>query len=273
MKRRIKEPLQIAIVLSALLVLCGNIFGEEVKKIQDNSFLIEEAYNQEEGVVQHIQNFQYLPRSASWSYNFTQEWPAPNQTHQLSYTVPITHIGGDSNTTGLGDVFLNYRYQLIMNGPVALAPRFSLILPTGDYERGLGSGALGYQINIPLSMELSEKWVTHWNMGMTYLSGARAASGEKADTLGYNLGGSIIYLFSENFNLLTELVWNSMESVETGGFKEWKRSLFINPGVRYAFNFKSGLQVVPGLSFPIGLGPSSGEYGILLYLSLEHPLF
>jgi hypothetical protein len=24
---------------------------------------------------------------------------------------------------------------------------------------------------------------------------------------------------------------------------------------------------------PIGIGPSSGEYGVFLYLSLEHPLF
>jgi hypothetical protein len=38
-------------------------------------------------------------------------------------------------------------------------------------------------------------------------------------------------------------------------------------------NFKSGLQIVPGIGVPIGVGPSRGEYGALLYLSLEHPLF
>ena len=32
-------------------------------------------------------------------------------------------------------------------------------------------------------------------------------------------------------------------------------------------------QVVPGLSFPVGTGTSRGEYGVLLYLSFEHPLF
>src|SRR5262245_46967893 len=43
--------------------------------IHDNSFLVEEAYNQEHGVVQHINNFIYLAQTKSWAYSFTQEWP------------------------------------------------------------------------------------------------------------------------------------------------------------------------------------------------------
>ena len=35
--------------------------------IQDNSFLVEEAYNQEDGVVQHISFFQYLP-TTGWAF-------------------------------------------------------------------------------------------------------------------------------------------------------------------------------------------------------------
>src|SRR5207249_3322336 len=55
--------------------------------IQDNSFLVEEAYNQEFGVVQHIQNFQRYWNSKEWIYTFTQEWPVdPRPRHQLSYT-------------------------------------------------------------------------------------------------------------------------------------------------------------------------------------------
>ncbi|HZK78257.1 MAG TPA: hypothetical protein VFC35_05065 [Gemmatimonadaceae bacterium] len=45
----------------------------------------------------------------------------------------------------------------------------------------------------------------------------------------------------------------------------------ISPGVRAAFNFASGLQIVPGIAFPIGVGPSSGERGAFIYLSFEHP--
>jgi hypothetical protein len=50
-------------------------------------------------------------------------------------------------------------------------------------------------------------------------------------------------------------------------------ALFINPGVRFALNCESGLQVVPGIGVPIGTGPSAGEYGVFLYLSFEHPAF
>ena len=59
----------------------------EGKKIQDNSFLIEEAYNQEAGVVQHIFTYQYNEKTKLFTYGFTQEWPVHSQTHQLSFTL------------------------------------------------------------------------------------------------------------------------------------------------------------------------------------------
>jgi len=54
---------------------------------------------------------------------------------------------------------------------------------------------------------------------------------------------------------------------------EWSRSLFLSPGIRWAYNFKNGLQIVPGIGVPIGVGPSSGEKGVFLYLSFEHPMW
>lgn len=259
--------------VAVLLWLTGTAPAEESKKIQDNSFLIEEAYNQEAGVVQHIQAFQYLKKAKTWNYTFTQEWPAPKQEHQLSYTIPAIHLHEDGSTTGLGDILLNYRYQLIMKDTLAVSPRFSLILPTGSYKKGLGTGTLGYQVNVPVSVELSEKIVTHWNAGATYTPGAKESGGAKADTMGYNLGASLIWLTSENFNVMTEVVWNSNEAVNPDGSKTREKSFFINPGLRYAINFPSGLQIVPGISFPIGMGPSKKEYGVLLYLSFEHKMF
>src|ERR1700693_4022087 len=56
--------------------------------IQDNSFLVEEAYNQNFGVVQHISSFTRFFDSKDWNYTFTQEWPVPGDArHQLSYTL------------------------------------------------------------------------------------------------------------------------------------------------------------------------------------------
>ena len=38
-----------------------------------------------------------------------------------------------------------------------------------------------------------------------------------------------------------------------------------------AWNLRNGLQIVPGLAMPIGLGPSRGDNALFLYLSFEHP--
>lgn len=83
-------------------------FAEEVRKIQDNSFLIEEAYNQEPGVVQHIQTFQYDLVNETWNYAFTQEWPVPGQTHQFSYKIPVLRVIDPGHEIGIGDVSLDY---------------------------------------------------------------------------------------------------------------------------------------------------------------------
>jgi hypothetical protein len=54
--------------------------------IQDDSFLVEEAYNQERGMVQHINTFSRMWNSKDLIYTFTQEWPMPGDPrHQLSY--------------------------------------------------------------------------------------------------------------------------------------------------------------------------------------------
>jgi len=43
--------------------------------------------------------------------------------------------------------------------------------------------------------------------------------------------------------------------------------------LRAAVDGPGGLQVVGGLSLPVGAGPSRGERGVFLYLSFEHPAF
>ena len=263
----------LALVLALLVPGNPDAIAEEPKKIRDNSFLIEEAYNQEPGVIQHIQAFFYNVRDKSWNYSFTEEWPVCRETHQLSATIPVNRMDDNGAKTGLGDVLLNYRYQLLLKGPVALAPRVSLILPTGDSAQKLGDGAVGFQANIPFSLELSERWVTHWNLGVTYIPDARGPGGIHRDKTGFNYGASLVFLPSENFNLLVEAVGTSADAFIEEGLFSREKSFLINPGFRFAVDFQSGLQVVPGLGVPIGIGPSSGEYGVFLYLSLEHPAF
>ncbi len=260
----------VTLLTCCLLTPSINVSAEEAKRIEDNSFLIEEAYNQEEGVIQYIQSYQYSKKTKNWNYTFTNEFPMPNQTHQFSYTVPLARVGDDPTfQSGLGDIALNYRYQLIKNDDMALAPRFSVILPTGQYKKGLSNGATGYQINIPLSVDLADKWVSHWNAGATYTPKARETSGVRADIRGTNHGASLVYLHSETLNFLVEYVRNENQAVQPDGSKAWEKSAFLNPGLRYAKNYESGWQMVSGVSFPVGVGPSRKDNGILFYLSFE----
>jgi hypothetical protein len=243
--------------------------------IQDNSFLIEEAYNQTFGVVQHISGFARLWDSKDWAYTFTQEWPVPGDArHQFSYTLPFFHAGAFQNSgAGIGDVFLHYRYQLVGDGnsKVAFAPRLSLILPTGDVASGRGAGGVGVQTNLPVSVVLSKSLVSHWNAGATVIPHAQDASGDRASATGYNLGQSLIWLANSRFNVMLETVFANSQFVIARDKTEWSRSLFLNPAIRWAYNFENGLQIVPGIGVPIGVGPSSGERGVFLYLSFEHP--
>lgn len=117
-----------------LLLLPSLLHAEIVK---DNSFLIEEAYNQDPGVVQFIQSYQHMAPSEEETYNFANEIPLGSQTHQFSYVVPVMKLGDAEDETGLGDVLLNYRYQMLNTDLIALAPRFTLIVPTGDYKKEL----------------------------------------------------------------------------------------------------------------------------------------
>src|SRR6478736_4273243 len=99
-------------LLSILLLSCIPAVvqsqGSSPPGIQDNSFLVEEAYNQEFGVVQHISSFTRFWDSKDWVYTFTQEWPVPgNERHQLSYTLAAVHSGDfPGSGAGFGDVLL-----------------------------------------------------------------------------------------------------------------------------------------------------------------------
>jgi len=242
--------------------------------IQDNSFMVEEAYNQEDGVVQHINTFQWLSQRRNWTYTETDEWPVRSRKHQLSMSLGGTHAGSfPGSGGGLSDTALNYRYQLVGSGEtkVAMAPRLTLLLPTGDSKFGRGSGGTGYQASIPVSVQLNQWLVTHWNAGATWVPHARNEANEGARTVGVNLGQSFVWLAKKRFNVLVETVWISSESVIGRGRTDRSHDLFINPGIRWAYNFKNGLQIVPGLAMPIGVGPSAGEKGAFLYLSFEHP--
>src|SRR5690349_11849806 len=165
-----------SVFLPAVVLLAALAAAQQAPPIQDNSFLLEEAYNQEAGVVQHISTFTRMWASNDWVYTFTQEWPVPgHERHQLSYTLSANDPGASAGGAGIGDTYVNYRYQLVGNGETrtAVAPRVSLLAPSGNSKYGRGAGGTGVQMAVPVSVVLTPRFVTHFNAGTTLVPHAR----------------------------------------------------------------------------------------------------
>jgi hypothetical protein len=249
-------------------------FQDQPGKIRDNLFLLEEAYNQEPGVIQHIQFFSLNPRTRGWNYSFTEEWPAPTDRHQLSLTVPLTDQG-KFGSSGFGDISLNYRLQAIGaggGGRFAMAPRVSLVLPTGKYQTGNGRGSAGLQINLPVSMEIGNRFVTHLNAGLTATPRARSSFGYSASTIDTNAGVALVWLPLTLANPLVEIVYLTTQEIRNDRSRPRSSTAIVNPGIRFAINCRSGLQIVPGISAPIQFDNNRTSASVMFYLSFEHPL-
>lgn len=234
--------------------------------IQDNSFLIEEAYNQPAGVVQHIATLQRQHRD--WFFGFSQEWPFTTQTHQVSYTIPYTWLRSDGqHAQGVGDVSFHYRYQALMESATtpAFAPRLSLIVPTGSRSKGLGDGSLGIEVNLPFSKIVSDRVTLHYNAGMTHLFDVWGHSPTSFFT-----GGSAIYAVTREFNLMLETLVEWTESVNDARQLERETTVTLSPGFRKAWNFPADKQLVLGFATPITFSRDRTDVGLFFYASLEH---
>ena len=215
-------------------------------EILDNSFLVEESFNQERGVFQNIFTWA-MNRDGSWVASFTQEWPAPSITHQLSYTLAAADTGA---ATGFGDVMINYRYQLRNETPggPAISPRVSVILPTGRADRGLGDDVVGLQVNVPASKQFGDLYV-HANAGFTWLPDVARTP---------YLAGSGIWRVAPMLNLMLETVV---------AFDEFAT---ISPGFRRGWNFGDH-QLVIGAAVPFTRQDGETSAAILTYFSYELP--
>ena len=218
-------------------------------EIVDNSFLVEESFNQEPGVFQNI--FTWIRgRDGRWVASFTQEWPAPTLAHQFSYTVPFSN--GDLGV-GLNDVLLNYRYQLFTETDrrPALSPRISLVVPTGRRADGLGDGVVGLQLNVPASKQFGDLYI-HANGGLTWLPGIHRIP---------HAAGGAIWRATSMFHLMMEGVLE---------FADDATIATISPGFRRGWNIGDH-QLVIGAAAPLTALNGTSTLALLTYFSYELP--
>jgi len=166
--------------LIPVLLLATAALAAEPLAIQDNSFFIEEAYNQEANVVQHI-----------------------------------------------------FTYQRDRDG--SFSPRLSYLVH--DHAA---------QFNLPVSIVLSPRVVTHWNAGATVSRHEHSWSG----------GGSVIVAALPKMHLMLEVL-------------RQPDATLVSPGIRWAHDLPHQLQIVPGIAMPVDT--RTHDRSLFLYLSFEHP--
>jgi hypothetical protein len=110
-------------------------------------------------------------------------------------------------------------------------------------------------------------------MGMTYTPHARNSAGDRASASSYGLAHSIVYQANPRVNFLLETVWTSSAEVISAGYTRRTNDVLLSPGLRWSHDFSDGLQIVPGLAVPVGVGPTAGERGLILYLSFEYDMW
>ena len=251
-------------VLTMVAAIDATAQTPEPFAITDNSFLVEEAFNQEPGIFQNILTVRRANIGA-WDTGFTQEWPLFTQRHQISYTVPYASANGVS---GLGDAFLHYRFQLFDGSDArpAFSPRVSLILPTAT--GGLGSKSYGWELNLPFSKQVGDVYL-HWNAGMTHLPAAEI-EGQEYNLLTPRIAGSAIWRVQRMFNLMLESVIDWDEGVVDGQTMR-SATVTIVPGFRTGWDVGDDTQLVAGLGLPLTFRDHGDSAGVLVYFSYELP--
>lgn len=254
-------------IVLILALFSSSIWG----KIEDNSFLLEEAFNQKEGEFQFIQKYQ-TDRSGAIDYNLELEAPITNETHQFSFDISRSRPE-DISESSFSDLALNYRWQAFNQNGILLAEKIGIVLPTGSVGKNTGQGAVGWNLLQAATISFSDVLMNHWNMGLTVFPEAESPGDDKT-IMGLNAGTSFVYLYRDDLNFLLEAVFETGESFGLDGEVSNEKSFYLNPGLRFARNFDfKQTQVVPGLSFPLEYTDSQVRPGILLYLSVESTLY
>ena len=259
-----KVLVQVASTVMLVLSMAASAAAQvQPFQIVDNSFLVEEAFNQEPGIFQNILTAR-RDEDDEWQMTFTQEWPLFTQTHQLSFAAAVQGVSGAS---GFGDLYINYRWQALAETETvpAFSPRLSLILGTGNASKGLGAGGNGWQVNLPVSKQFGDAYL-HWNAGFTHNPNAESDNGE------YNLftphvAMSGIWRLRPMFNLMLESVVEFEQFVESAETR--REAVFtLSPGFRTGWG-TAVPQTIVGVAIPIRTTEGRSSAGVFGYFSYE----
>jgi hypothetical protein len=241
--------------------------------LQSNGLLVETAYHQEAGEVQHAVSVSRSSKDG-WASVVSQEWPVFGEKHQVTFSLPAeVFLKRPDGIRGVGDLTLEYSYFLVGDNKskITVSPGVGFSIPTGSVAKGLGAGGAGVSVKLPISVMLSKRFASNSNVELGYVSRAKNAEGDRFRLWNYEVGQSFVWFVRPKFNVLVEAIWDRSKAANRDSFREIENEIFVSPGVRWAHVFHNGLSIIPGVATPLGLGPSRGDHRIFFYLAIEHP--
>ncbi len=232
--------------------------------IVDNSFLVEETFNQDPGIIQTT--FTWLRDDAGgWAGAIAQDWPLRVHRHQFSYTLPWDGGGLPSH---VGQVVVSYRYQFVevSEESPGVGARVSVILPTG---RPGDDNRPGLQAAVPMTAVWKRLHV-HANAGVTWIHRVRSDTGTAASLTSPYVAGSVVWPTASMFQLMLEDVVEFDSFLDADARRGRRTTMTVSPGLRGGWNVGRN-QVVLGAAMPVDTSGRGSSVSVLGYVSLEGP--
>lgn len=168
--------------------------------------------------------------------------------------------GGGYDNGGLADMSLALKWRLLELGPLSVAVKPAITIPTGDYNKGLGASRTSYGAAVISTVEFKPVAV-HANIGYTkfaYTDADRSAGRE--DQVSLSLAG--VVSVSPKLQLVAEVGTTSYGDYSA---KLWPS--FVTAGASYALNDK--LSVSLGGRF--GLTNTANDAALLAGVTFSFP--
>lgn len=114
---------------------------------------------------------------------------------------------------GFLDVAVGFKWRFYEDGPLSLGTLFGISLPTGDEQKGLGTGRYNAGASGVASWQ-GERWEFHTHIGLRTNSNVIG----QRDWLGH-FSAAALYRVWQPFRLLLDVAWDSNPQVESGAFR------------------------------------------------------
>lgn len=88
-----------------------------------------------------------------------------NNKTDLIFSFPSHYLNGSENKIGIGDISVEYKYQLFNNTELSLCIKPVLIIGSSDWEKGFGNGKHNYGLSFVTS-KFNDKYDLHFNVSL-----------------------------------------------------------------------------------------------------------